>query len=195
MASESPVDMEELAAAQRNDLELQRLRSSPTSLSFAECPLPLSSQFITCIRSALKADLGSFSAELVYGVPLRLPGGFFSSSSPPLIHDASTYIRDLRNTFRHITPVIPAARHPQSVFIGQDLASYADAFIRLDDIRPPITPAYDGLFRVLHRAQKTFTLDVNGREDVAKSAYIDTPLPVVPTLALASTAPPLYGTT
>lgn len=129
------------------------------------------------IRSALKTDLGCSSAELVYGVSLRLPGEFFEPSSPPSTHDAATYIRELRTTFHDLAPVIPADRHPQSVFVSQDLHDCSHVFVRRDQIRPPLTPAYDGPFRVLHRTPKTFTLDINGREDVVaadrlKPAYI-----------------------
>ncbi|XP_077508545.1 uncharacterized protein LOC144119915 [Amblyomma americanum] len=119
------------------------------------------------IQSALMADLDSSSAELVYRVPLRLPGEFLYPFSLPLIHTASIYIRDLRNTFRHITPVTPASCHPQSVFVSQDLASCTHAFIRLDHIRPTLTATYGGPFRVLHRGQETFPLDVKCREDMA----------------------------
>ncbi|XP_077508689.1 uncharacterized protein LOC144120118 [Amblyomma americanum] len=72
---------------------------------------------------------------------------------------------------------------PSSVFVSQDQASCTHVFIHRDHVRPPLMPAYDGLYRVLHRAL-TFTLDVNGREDVVaadrpKPAYIATALPEV----------------
>jgi hypothetical protein len=36
------------------------------------------------IRSSLKADLNTPSAELVYGEPLRIPGEFLTSTSRPI---------------------------------------------------------------------------------------------------------------
>ncbi|KAH6946702.1 hypothetical protein HPB50_014616 [Hyalomma asiaticum] len=64
-----------------------------------------------------------------------------------------------------------------SVFVSQDLHDCSHVFVQCDQMRPPLTPAYDGPFRILHRTPKTFTLDINGREDVVaanrlKPAYI-----------------------
>ncbi|KAH6943054.1 hypothetical protein HPB50_014431 [Hyalomma asiaticum] len=91
---------------------------------------------------------------------LGFQGNSFEPSSPPSTDDASTYIRELRTTFHDLAPVIPADRHPQSVFVSQDLHDCSHVFVRCDQIRPPLTPAYDGPFRVLHCAPKTFTLDI-----------------------------------
>ncbi|KAL1472031.1 hypothetical protein MTO96_039583, partial [Rhipicephalus appendiculatus] len=110
------------------------------------------------------------------GVSLRLRAEFFEPSSPLSTHDASTYIRKLRTTFRGPAPVIPADRYPQFVFVSQDLHDCSHVFVRRDHIRPPLTPAYDGSLRVLHRTPKTFTLDINGQGVMAgdglKPAYI-----------------------
>ena len=41
----------------------------------------------------------------------------------------------------------------------------AHMFVRNDTICKPLQQPYDGLFRVLDRADKYFTLDLNGRSD------------------------------
>ena len=48
------------------------------------------------IRTALKEDLSSTAAEMVYGTTLRLPGEFFSPSSPSSIADPSDYVAQLK---------------------------------------------------------------------------------------------------
>ncbi|XP_072241429.1 uncharacterized protein [Leuresthes tenuis] len=82
------------------------------------------------IRTALKEDLQSSSAELVYGQPLRVPGDFFASTTVPW--SASLQRSTLLENTRLFTPV-PTSRHsfPHShVPPGFQLANYV--FIRRD---------------------------------------------------------------
>ena len=59
-------------------------------------PIPL---VLLGIRTALKEDLHCTAAELVYGMSLRLPGEFFSSSSLPSIPDSMS--QDSSSTWVH----------------------------------------------------------------------------------------------
>ncbi|KAM7313394.1 Transposon Tf2-9 polyprotein [Ixodes scapularis] len=145
------------------------------------------------LRSALKADLGCSAAELVYGKPLRLPGEFFSPPSSESREDPSGYIDDLRQTFRLLRPVLPAQRSHRHVFVSQDLETCSHVFLRRDQVRRPLEPAYDGPFRVLNRQAKTFTLDLNGRRDVVttdrvKPAYLEAISPTSPASAPSPSA-------
>ena len=57
------------------------------------------------IRTALKEDLNSTTAEMVYGTTLRLPGEFFDPPSTTSLPDPSEYLNQLRlhfRTLRHI---------------------------------------------------------------------------------------------
>ena len=57
------------------------------------------------------------------------------------------------------------------------------AFIRRDSHKPPLTPPYEGPYKVLQRGTKSFPIDVGGPEeaisvDRLKPAFVDTTLPV-----------------
>ena len=129
------------------------------------------------IRTALKEDLHCTAAELVYGMSLRLPGEFFSSSSLPSIPDSDyvTRLKQYMGTLR-ATP----ARNPLSrnSFIDDSLSSTSHVFIRRDAVKKPLQQPYDGPFRVLSRTDKYFVVDINGKQDTVsidrlKSAHID----------------------
>ena len=70
---------------------------------------------------------------------------------------------------RHSTP---------STAIPLSLATADFVFIGKDSHRPPLIPPYEGPFRVLHRGEKVFELDLGGRKEAVsidrlKPAYID----------------------
>lgn len=113
------------------------------------------------LRSALKTDLNASSAELVYGVPLRLPGEFFSPSSSVLQSD---FVTDLRNAMQNIQPV-PATRHGEhKPFVHHDLSSCSHVFIRQDQVRPALSQPYRGPYEVIGRTDKYFKLMIKGKQ-------------------------------
>lgn len=61
------------------------------------------------LKSALKEDLGSSSAELVYGSTLRLPGEFFSTFSGSQVAPPE-FLASLRQKFQDLRS-IPASHH------------------------------------------------------------------------------------
>ena len=62
------------------------------------------------IRTALKEDLSSTAAELVYGTTLRLPGEFIEPSPTTSLPDPSNFITHLKNQFRNLKSVSPRSR-------------------------------------------------------------------------------------
>ena len=175
------------------------LRAQSDTHSWTES-LPL---VLLGIRTALKEDLHCTAAELVYGMSLRLPGEFFSSSSLPSIPDSDyvTRLKQYMGTLR-ATP----ARNPLSrnSFIDDSLSSTSHVFIRRDAVKKPLQQPYDGPFRVLSRTDKYFVVDINGKQDTVsidrlKSAHIDhsnATLPstlspnITPTITPPTTTPP-----
>ena len=124
------------------------------------------------LRSATKEDLGCSSAELVYGAPITLPGEFVVPTYPsksdqyqPL--DILPHIRATVRSFRPTKPMLHGTR-PAQVPDALRLAEYV--FVRRDGHRPPLTPPYDGPYRVLSRGEKDFVIDYGGRQ---KSISID----------------------
>ena len=60
----------------------------------------------------------------------------------------------------------------------RDLASCTHVFLRRDSVKAPLQAPYDGPFRVLQRADKFYTIEVNGRKntvslDCLKRAHLE----------------------
>lgn len=117
------------------------------------------------IRSAYRGDLGSTSAELVYGAPLRLPGQFFAPSPIAPSDDPAAYATSLKRYFIDMKPVVPRTPAHRRTFVSPDLHSATHVFVRRDAVRPPLCPPYDGPYPVLSRSAKYFTVDISGRRD------------------------------
>jgi hypothetical protein len=113
-------------------------------------------------------DLKAPSAELVYGSPLRLPGDFFPPST------AACTVTDFASRLRvHIGKLrpVPASRHAApSAFIFKDLGTASHIFLRHGALRGALQTQYFGPYRVLHRINKTYTIEVQG---AAKTVSID----------------------
>ena len=132
------------------------------------------------IRTALKQDIGCSTAEFVYGTTLRLPGEFVDSTLDTSTADPASYVTRLKLAMQHVQ-ASPVHKQPsRSVHIDESLFSGTHALIRRDARRTPLQRPYDGPFKIVQRAEKHFTLDVNGRKQVIsldrlKPAHYDPP--------------------
>ncbi|KMQ83484.1 retrovirus-like pol polyprotein [Lasius niger] len=115
------------------------------------------------IRSSIKSDIGSSSAELVYGCALRLPGEFFRSNSAyvPPHHE---FLKVLKENMAKMRPA-PAARHgTKDTFVHKDLPNATHVFVRQDYVRKPLQQPYDGPYEVVKSGDKFFKLRVKDKE-------------------------------
>ena len=87
------------------------------------------------------------------------------------------------NYHRTISPRVPSA-----------LATCSHVFVRVDAVRRPLCPPYEGPFKVLQREAKTFLIDRLGKEyrvsvDRLKPAFTLDVTPVVPVQPRPAPAP------
>ena len=106
------------------------------------------------IRTAPKEDLKCSAAELVYGIPLTVPGDFLlNPSGPP---DQRTHLQQLRECFNSLVP-IPTSHHreiPSQVPPNLHQAKFV--FVRRDRHHPGLQRPYEGPFEVLESHPKFF---------------------------------------
>lgn len=128
-------------------------------------------------RSILKEDIQATPAELVYGTTLRLPGEFFEQSNKVI--PQSEYVKELKTIFENLKP-IESANHntKRKTFVQKELNTCTFVFLRNDAVCPPLTPPYDGPYKVLQRKLSTFVIEIRGkRQEVAidrlKAAFIE----------------------
>lgn len=160
------------------------------------------------MRSALKEDLKTSCAELVYGEPLRLPEEFLASSINNRVEDVAEFIGQLRGKLSQLRPV-SASRHTQPrVFVSRDLPKATHIFLRDDTVRRPLTPPYSGPHKVICFKDKTVVVVVNGKQievsadrvkpafldDLPHTPYLQSPAAIAPAGPAVSSAPALPST-
>ena len=116
------------------------------------------------IRSIWREDIGSSSADLVYGTGLHVPGEFLSPSktrpSPP-----TEFLQHLQDTMRTALPTPPKFHGGQPTYKPHNLAATGFVYVRHDAHRGPLQRPYKGPFKILETAKKHFILDIDGRRD------------------------------
>jgi hypothetical protein len=130
------------------------------------------------LRTAPKEDLGSSSAELVYGSPLAVPGDFFPDSQP---NSTSQELQRQRDRVGSLKPTPTSAHGGETSRQPNVPGALKDAkfvFVRRDAKKTPLQNPYDGPFEVLERAPKHFVLQLGNQQDSVsidrlKPAYID----------------------
>ena len=134
------------------------------------------------IRTTPKEDLGVSSAELVYGSPLVVPGDFVFLKDQT-VEDPREDLPLLRSVVKTFRPLAATSHGVRASYVPETLWRAEYVFIRVDKSQPPLTPRYEGPYKVLKRTAKTFVVDLGGRHDTIsidriKPAYIDEHQPV-----------------
>ena len=115
------------------------------------------------IRTVPKEDLGCSSAEMVYGAPLTVPGDFLPPGQDT--DDVAHFLPRLRATVRKLAPRPPVPHGTKPSSVPTALADSRFVFVRRDSHRPPLTPPYEGPYKVLVYGDKSFVLDYGTRQD------------------------------
>ncbi|GBL72184.1 hypothetical protein AVEN_115169-1 [Araneus ventricosus] len=114
------------------------------------------------LRSALRSDTNYTIAEMVYERPIRLPGESFEK--PKSILDTDTFAKELQNQMELLKPLDTRRRPSQKIFVHKDLHTCTHVFIRIDGVRKPLEPPYDGPLPVVRRHDKYFTVIIKGKD-------------------------------
>ena len=120
------------------------------------------------LRTTVKADLDASPADFVLGAPLAVPaGGLPAISSPP----PAEFIRDLRRHVAAQQPVPTAHHGPRLARPSVDLpAGTKFVFVRRDQQSPPLSPAYDGPFKVVRVTGNVVTIEKGDKTDTVSAS-------------------------
>ncbi|XP_014786687.1 uncharacterized protein LOC106881015 [Octopus bimaculoides] len=112
-------------------------------------------------RSAVKADLGFSSAELLYGTTLALLGTMLVPDTSQL-HELASYAARLRTYFSNLPSMVSQEQSSPS-HVPLDMNSWSHVFVRDNSVKGSLVSSYKGPFCVLSHTPKGFTIEMNGR--------------------------------
>lgn len=127
------------------------------------------------LRAALHKDTDLSPALLTYGSTLRLPADFFMPTKTT--DNQQEFVKRLTETMTSLAPCTEKHRQNRTPFVHKDLATCTHVFLRLDLVKKPLTPPYEGPYKVLKREDKCFKIQLPTRTAVVsldrlKPAYI-----------------------
>ncbi len=114
------------------------------------------------IRAAYREDSEFSPAEAVYGSQLILHGQFINTAESPL----PSFLSDLQTTMTGRPP--PPEWHsavPAPSTLPEELLLARFVLVRREGAQPPLSPIYDGPYRVLERSTHFFLLKMGDRTD------------------------------
>jgi hypothetical protein len=110
-----------------------------------------------------KGGLRPLIAEMVYGEALTLPGQFVEASTPP----GDSFLQLLRERMTRFQP--PPTRPVEVKPASQQEAALHKAdfvYVKRGAVASSLSPLYSGPYRVISRGEKTFHVDIGGRDEV-----------------------------
>ncbi|XP_035232869.1 uncharacterized protein LOC118204676 [Stegodyphus dumicola] len=131
----------QLFTALRKFLGTKKIRTSPyhpNSNALVERFHRSLKQAIRCLptvllglRTAIKEDLGSSSAEMVYGTNLRLPGDFINPAKNSPNVQPHAFLKQLRETVAALYPKPTSIHSSRPVFVPKELTTSSHVFLRV----------------------------------------------------------------
>jgi hypothetical protein len=114
------------------------------------------------IRASFREDSEFSPAEAVFGSQLVLPDQFINTAESPL----PSFLKDLQTTMNGRPP--PPTRHnsaPAPSTLPEKLLLARFVLVCRDGAQPPLSPIYDGPYRVLEWSTHFFLLEMGERTD------------------------------
>ena len=110
------------------------------------------------VRSAVKERLGRSAAEMIYGTTLRLPGEFTQQYTVDANTDLENYSDKLRVAMSRLRICPPRDTHQTNIFQYKEIETCTHVFLRRIAIAPPLTPPYDGPYKVVARSGRVMKI-------------------------------------
>jgi len=110
------------------------------------------------LRAAPKEESGVSSAELLYGVPLTLPGQFLAVQEPDL-EQLVKQLRDVQGPPTRAIASPPPSEPPAHLQDAQHV------YVRAGGTTLPLAPQYRGPYRVISRGPKTFHVQIGDKTE------------------------------
>lgn len=116
------------------------------------------------LRSAFREDSKCSAADLVFGQQLRIPGEFYDSVAPNV--DRTEFAKALHQMFSSLKASEGTRHSKLRVFMNPRLKDCSHVFVRIDAVRRPLQPPYEGPYEVVKRSDKYFEINVLGKNQV-----------------------------
>ena len=109
------------------------------------------------LRASVREDSMTSPAELVFGAPFRLPGVLLDARFPQAT-DLDDFVKTLRDNLSMVVPHPVNYNVKSTGSLPHSLWTATMVLLRVDVVRRPLEPPYEGPFEVVSRTSKTCLL-------------------------------------
>ena len=122
------------------------------------------------LRNSYKEDIQTTAAEMLYGIPLRLPGEFFVDTE----NNTNFNITKFRDYMQTIRPRPTKHHSGRSYFVFNNIFDTTHVFVRIDHVKQSLKQSYEGPYRVLkHVSDNLFLTDYKGKETTTSTERLN----------------------
>ena len=114
------------------------------------------------LRTTPKEDMGVSVADMVYGMPLTVPGAFVVPCNNP---DAADHLRRMRDIAGRLVPAPDSWHGTRTATTARGLREAEYVFVPWDASHGPLQTPYTGPYHVLQRQDKYFIIQCGEREE------------------------------
>lgn len=115
------------------------------------------------LRTAHKQDINASPAEMLFGQTLRLPGEMVNEEEVQNKTNEHEFITTFRQHMNLQRPTSTAWHNKENPYVQKSLGTCTHVFVRVDAVKPPLTPPYEGPFPVIDRHEKFFKILIRGK--------------------------------
>ena len=76
--------------------------------------------------------------------------------------DPSDYVQRLKQHMTHLRPTPTRPQHKHT-HVHPELSTCTHVFVRVDAVKKPLQPSYNGPYRVIKQTVKSFVIEINGK--------------------------------
>ncbi|KAF7275526.1 hypothetical protein GWI33_011630 [Rhynchophorus ferrugineus] len=130
------------------------------------------------ILCVFNEEIQCIAEKQMCGTTLKPPEETFRTTESKINEaENATFVKKLKSAIRQLKPVKTTNHAKEKPYVNADFLEVPIVFVRTDQAKTPLSPSYEGPFRVLHRKEKYFKIDKIGNEDEVsvdrlKPAYI-----------------------
>ena len=129
------------------------------------------------IRTTPKEGINISAAEMVFGQLLVVPGEFFPCYINPT-GPTHTDLQAARWVARQFAPCLTTRPTHRDTYTPKSLKSTDCVFVRLDLVKPALSPHYRGPHHIVQLSDKAYLLNIYGKQDWVtldklKPAYVE----------------------
>lgn len=116
------------------------------------------------LRTALRDTYNVSPAQMLYGTNIRIPGEFFEPQKQT--NSPEKFTERLQRVMSRLSPQKAEHHDAHKPFVHPEMKTCEYVFVKKDAVKKPLTPPYEGPFKVLEKHEKFYKVQLSNRTSI-----------------------------